>query len=101
MMTRKEVKGLIKESEDIELKSSLSLANEIVEAVNPLKFISHAQLRLVRIKGVKIYGNILDRLDCNGTLWEMVDQSEEFLRKNIRLLGFRTERSFRSNKGNF
>lgn len=62
---------------------------------NPLKFISHAQLRLVRIKGVKIYGNILDRLDCDGTLWEMVEQAEDFIRKNIRLLGFRTEKSFR------
>lgn len=64
-------------------------------AKNPLKFISHAQLRLVRIKGIKIYNNILDRLDCNGTLWEMVDQAEDFIRKNIRLLGFRTEKSFR------
>lgn len=62
---------------------------------DPLKFISYAQLRLVRIKGVKIYGNILDRLDCNGTLWEMVEQAEGFIRKNIRLLGFRTEKSFR------
>ncbi len=62
---------------------------------NPLNLISHAQLRLVRIKGVKIYGNILDRLDCEGTLWEMVDQAEDFLRKSIRLLGFRTEQSFR------
>jgi len=62
---------------------------------DPLKFISHAQLRLVRIKGVKIYGNILDRLDCNGTLWEMVDDGEDFIRKNIRLLGFRTDKSFR------
>jgi len=64
-------------------------------AKDPLNFISHAQLRLARIKGVKIYGNILDRLDCNGTLWEMVDQAEDFIRKNIRLLGFRTEKSFR------
>jgi len=62
---------------------------------NPLKFVSHAQLRLVRIKGIKIYGNTLDRLDCNGTLREMIDQAEEFIRKNIRLLGFRTEKSFR------
>ncbi|MCG2713340.1 MAG: DeoR family transcriptional regulator [Candidatus Omnitrophica bacterium] len=62
---------------------------------NPLKFISHAQLRLVRIKGIKIYGNTLDRLDCSGTLWEMVDQTEDFIRKTIRLLGFRTEKSFR------
>ena len=64
-------------------------------AKDPLKFISHAQLRLVRIKGVKIYGNILDRLDCNGTLWGMVDDGEDFIRKNIRLLGFRTDKSFR------
>jgi ATP-dependent DNA helicase RecG len=64
-------------------------------AKDPLKFISHAQLRLVRIKGVKIYDNILDRLDCNGTLWEMVDAGEDFIRKNIRLLGFRTDKSFR------
>lgn len=64
-------------------------------AKNPLKFISHAQLRLVRIKGVKIYGNILDRLDCDGTLWEMVDDAEGFIRKSIRLLGFRTDKSFR------
>ena len=61
----------------------------------PLYFISHARLRLVRIKGVKIYGNILDRLDCEGTLWEMVDDGEDFIRKNIRLLGFRTDKSFR------
>jgi ATP-dependent DNA helicase RecG len=64
-------------------------------AKDPLKFISHAQLRLVKIKGIKIYGNILDRLDCDGTLWEMADQAEEFIRKNIRLLGFRTDKSFR------
>ena len=64
-------------------------------ARDPLKFISHAQLRLVKIKGVKIYGNILDRLNCDGTLWEMADQAEEFIRKNIRLLGFRTDKSFR------
>lgn len=64
-------------------------------AKNPLKFISHARLRLARIKGVKIYGNILDRLDCDGTLREMVDQAEDFIRKNIRLLGLRTDKSFR------
>jgi ATP-dependent DNA helicase RecG len=62
---------------------------------NPLYFISHARLRLVRIKGVKIYENILDRMDCDGTLWEMVNQAEDFLKANIRLLGFRTEKSFR------
>lgn len=36
----------------------------------------------------------MDRLDCSGALWEMVEQAEDFVRKNIRLLGFRTEYSF-------
>ena len=59
-----------------------------------LKFISQAQLRLVRINGVNVYDNILDRLDCSGTLWEMVRQAEEFLKKHINFMGFRTEKSF-------
>ncbi len=62
---------------------------------DPLSFIEQAQLRFVRIKGVKIHGNILDRLDCEGTLWEMLDAGEDFIRKNIKLLGFRTDKSFR------
>jgi len=77
------------------INKKLTNAGVLFFAKDPLKFISHAQLRLVRIKGVKIYGNILDRLDCNGTLWEMVDDGEDFIRKNIRLLGFRTDNSFR------
>ncbi|MFH1412802.1 MAG: RNA-binding domain-containing protein [bacterium] len=64
-------------------------------AKDPLNYVSHAQLRLIRIKGIKIYGNILDRLDCKGTLWEMVGQAEEFIGKNVRLLGIRSEKSFR------
>lgn len=64
-------------------------------AKDPLNYISHAQLRLIKVKGIKIYGNILDRIDCQGTLWEMVEQAEEFIRKNTRLLGIRSEKSFR------
>ncbi len=61
---------------------------------DPLKFISSAQLRAVRIKGREISGIILDRLDGRGVLWEMVEQVEEFLRKHINFMGFRTEKSF-------
>jgi len=61
---------------------------------NPLKFIPHAQLRLVRIKGNKLEGIILDRLDCDGTLWEMAEQAEKFLKENIRFMGFRTAKRF-------
>jgi ATP-dependent DNA helicase RecG len=76
-------------------KSKPTNAGILFFAKDSLKFIPHTQLRLIKIKGVKIYGNILDRLDCDGTLWEMADQADEFIRKNIRLLGFRTDKSFR------
>ena len=65
---------------------------------NPLHFISHAQIRCARIKGNEIYSNILDRLDCNGTLWEMILQAEEFIKKNIRFMGLRTDQFQRIDK---
>ncbi len=61
---------------------------------NLRRFFIQAQLRVVRFKGVKLTHPILDRLDCSGTLWEMVDDAEDFIRKTIRLFGFRTEKSF-------
>ena len=54
----------------------------------------NAQLRVVRFKGTSVTHLVIDRLDCAGTLWEMVNAAEEFIRKNIRLLSFRTSRSF-------
>ena len=61
---------------------------------DPLKFFSSAQLRAVRIKGKEVSGLIIDRIDCNGTLWQMVEQIEEFLKKHINFIGLRTEKSF-------
>ncbi|MFQ6062597.1 MAG: hypothetical protein ACE5J9_05420 [Methanosarcinales archaeon] len=58
-------------------------------------FFIQSQLRVVKFKGIKVIHPVIDRLDCFGTLWEMVEQAEEFIRKNIRLLSFRTEKSFR------
>ena len=60
----------------------------------PQSFLQNAQLRIVRFKGISVTHPVLDRLDCSGALWEMVDAAEEFIRKNIRLLSFRTSRSF-------
>ena len=60
----------------------------------PQRFLQNAQLRIVRFKGISVTHPVLDRLDCSGALWEMVDAAEEFIRKNIRLLSFRTSRSF-------
>lgn len=48
-----------------------------------------------RFKGVDISRTTLDSLDCSGTLIEMLEQTEEFMRRNMRLFGFRTPFSFR------
>ena len=60
----------------------------------PQRCLQNAQLRVVRFKGTSVTHPVIDRLDCSGALWEMVDAAEEFIRKNIRLLSFRTSKSF-------
>ncbi len=65
---------------------------------DPLIHIHHAQIRLARIKGKEIYNNILDRFDCNGTLWEMILEAEEFIKRNIHFMGLRTEKFQREDK---
>ncbi|RKU22059.1 hypothetical protein C6500_05130 [Candidatus Poribacteria bacterium] len=60
----------------------------------PQRFFQNAQLRVVRFKGISVTHPVINRLDCSGSLWEMVDAAEEFIRKNIRLLSLRTSRSF-------
>ena len=61
----------------------------------PQKFFPNARLRVVRFKGNKVINPTLDTANCEGTIWEMINISEDFIRKNIRLLGTRTEKSFR------
>ena len=60
----------------------------------PQRFFYNAQLRVVRFKGTSVIHPVIDRVDCFDTLWENVDAAEEFIRRNIRLLSFRTSRSF-------
>ena len=52
-------------------------------------------MRLARFVGVKLTRNFLDRLDCAGSLWEMIESAEDFINRNVRLFGFRMEFSFR------
>ena len=61
---------------------------------NPQRFVLQSQLRLARFAGNELTRDFLDRLDCSGATWEMVEGSEDFVRKNMRLFGFRTEYSF-------
>ncbi|NQE06156.1 hypothetical protein C5S32_09835 [ANME-1 cluster archaeon GoMg1] len=62
---------------------------------NPQRFVLQSQLRLARFAGKSVIGDFIDRLDSTGTLWEMIEQAEDFFRKNIRLFGFRTGISFK------
>lgn len=62
---------------------------------NPQRFFVQAGLRLVRFRGTRVTKPVTDRLDTSGSLWEMVNQGEAFLRKNVRLLSRRTESDFR------
>lgn len=61
---------------------------------HPQKFFQNAQLRVVRFKGTSVTHPVIDRLDCSGTLWEIVNAAEEFIRRNIRLLSLRGSKSF-------
>ena len=61
---------------------------------HPQKFFQNAQLRVVRFRGTSVTHSVIDRLDCSGTLWEIVNVVEEFIRRNIRLLSLRSSKSF-------
>jgi len=50
---------------------------------------------MARFAGKSLIGDFIDRLDSTETLWEMIEQAEDFFRKNIRLFGFRTGISFK------
>jgi len=62
---------------------------------NPQRFFIQSSLRVIKFKGGDVTRPVLDRLDCSGNLPEMIDQAEGFIRKNTRLLSYRTEASFR------
>lgn len=59
---------------------------------NPQEFIPHSQVRIARFKGVST-SHFIDRADLHGTLPEMIDAAEQFIRRNTRLaakiVGFR------------
>jgi len=61
----------------------------------PQRFMVNARLRVIKFKGNEVINPTLDSVTCEGTLPEMIDLSEDFVRKNIRLLSTRTEKSFR------
>jgi len=61
---------------------------------NPERFFPQSRLRLVRFRGDDVTDDSLDQLDSTGSLWEMVEQAESFLRRNLRIVGSRRDSSF-------
>jgi len=83
--------GAAKETNDIIKPTNAGI---LFFGKNPQRFFARSQLRVVRFKGTRVIHPTIDRFDCVGTLWEMVEQAEEFIRRNIRLFGIRTNKSF-------
>ena len=76
-------------------KDRLTNAGILFFGEHPQKIFPNARLRIVKFKGNKITNPTLDTANCEGTIWEIINTAEDFIRKNIRLLGRRTEKSFR------
>jgi len=51
---------------------------------DPQQFVSQSVVRLARFQGTSPL-NFIDRLDCTGTLPEVVDEAERFIRRNTRV----------------
>jgi ATP-dependent DNA helicase RecG len=62
--------------------------------VNPKRFFVQSQLRLAKFKGDQVTRQVIDRVDLSAPLCDMIDEAEDFIRKDIRLLSFRTDKSF-------
>jgi ATP-dependent DNA helicase RecG len=85
----------IRAAKEIDGKIKPTNAGILFFGRNPQRFILQSQLRLARFAGKTLTRDFLDRFDSSGTLWEMIEQAEDFIRKNIRLFGFRTEFTFK------
>ena len=106
-LTRRETIRNVSKPQDMNMAAFLKNIKGISDAGTPThagllffskhpqrRFFHNAQLRVVRFKGTSVIHPVIDRLDCDETLWENVDTAEEFIRRNIRLLSFRTSKSF-------
>ena len=85
----------IKSAKEINKKIKITNAGVLFFAKYPQRFILQSQLRLARFAGQTSTRDFLDRLDCSGTLREMVESAENFIKKTIKFYGFRTEFNFR------
>jgi ATP-dependent DNA helicase RecG len=61
-----------------------SVAGLLLFGRDPQGFLSQSVIQLARFQGTSPI-NFIDRLDCRGTLPEMIDEAERFIMRNTRL----------------
>jgi ATP-dependent DNA helicase RecG len=49
----------------------------------PQHFLPHSEVRIARFQGT-VMDQFIDQADLQGTLWEMIDKAERFIRRNTR-----------------
>lgn len=86
--------NLLRNINCIKDKGKLTHAGILFFCKYPQRFFQNAQLRVVKFRGTSVTHPVINKLDCLGTIWEIVNAAEEFIRKNIRLLGLRSSKSF-------
>jgi ATP-dependent DNA helicase RecG len=62
----------------------LTVAAILLFGRRPQSFVSHSQVRLACFHGTTPL-HFIDRLDCVGTLPEMIDEAERFVKRNTRI----------------
>ena len=62
----------------------LTTAALLLFGKRPQQFLSYTMVRLARFQGTTPL-NFIDRLDCIGTLPEMIDEAERFIKRNTRV----------------
>lgn len=60
------------------------VAGVLLFGKDPQRFVPQNVVRLARFQGTRPL-NFIDRLDCTGTLPELIDQAEQFVRRNTRV----------------
>jgi ATP-dependent DNA helicase RecG len=60
------------------------MAGLLLFGYEPQRFVPHSMVRLARFQGTSSL-NFIDRVDCRGTLPEMIDEAEQFIRRNTRV----------------
>ena len=63
---------------------ALTTAALLLFGKRPQQFLPYTMVRLARFQGTTTL-NFIDRLDCFGTLPEMVDEAERFIKRNTRI----------------